>query len=386
MVPRVLEPGGYTRLAQIGGAAPALSREHGGEIHGLLTDMELGVTTGHEVAVALRGLRPRPRIVRRQAVVIALAAALVAACGSSPGPEVRVVVPSGVTMRVAAESLAHVGVIGSARLFSLYAGVRKRDRNVKPGTYLLRRGAGWNDVLDALVNGKGLVNTVTIPEGWDLADMIPVLSTALHVSAESLQASVADTTLRSELDVPTPTLEGYLFPDTYILPEGITARDVVRTMTANFERHWKPEWDARLQALSMSRHDIVTLASIIEKEAKLPEERPLISAVYHNRLRRGMLLQADPTVQYALGHHVERVLYRDLRVDSPYNTYLHPGLPPGPIAAPGEASIEAALYPADVAYLYFVAEPDGHHEFRRTLREHLAAVQHARAARRAKRP
>ena len=123
----------------------------------------------------------------------------------------------------------------------------------------------------------------------------------------------------------------------------------------------------------MSRHDIMTLASIVEKEARLAEERPVISAVYHNRLRIGMALQADPTVQYALGRHVDRVLYRDLEVDSRYNTYKHVGLPPGPIASPGAASIEAALYPAKVPYLFFVAHPDGHHEFRQTFSEHTEA-------------
>jgi UPF0755 protein len=128
----------------------------------------------------------------------------------------------------------------------------------------------------------------------------------------------------------------------------------------------------------MSRHDIVTLASIVEKEARLAEERPVISAVYHNRLRRQMPLQADPTVQYARGAHRERVLYRDLEVESPYNTYRNPGLPPGPIASPGKASLEAALFPAQVSYLFFVAHPDGHHEFRDTFREHVEARQDIR--------
>ncbi len=316
---------------------------------------------------------------RRPALLFVGLALAALGCHTDSRESARVVIPTGVSMRAAAESLARAGVVRSARLFSLYAGATQRDRKVKPGTYVLPRSASWNEVLEALVEGKGLVNTVMIPEGWDIEGMIPVLGTALNIPPESLRASMGDTILLHRLQVPTPTLEGYLFPDTYILPEGFRASDVVRTMVANFERHWKPEWNARLQALSMSRHEIVTLASIIEKEAKLPEERPIISAVYHNRLRRGMLLQADPTVQFALGHHVDRVLYRDLRVDSPYNTYRYPGLPPGPIAAPGEASIEAALFPADVDYLYFVAEPDGHHEFRRTLREHLAAVRRARA-------
>jgi UPF0755 protein len=144
-------------------------------------------------------------------------------------------------------------------------------------------------------------------------------------------------------------------------------------MVRRFLQVWQPEWDARLQTLAMNRHDIVALASIIEKEARLDEERPVISAVYHNRLRDGMPLQADPTVQYARGQHTNRVLYRDLEIESPYNTYRNAGLPPGPIASPGRASIEAALFPADVPYKFFVAHPDGHHEFRVTFREHTEA-------------
>jgi len=132
----------------------------------------------------------------------------------------------------------------------------------------------------------------------------------------------------------------------------------------------------------MTRHQAITLASIIEKEARVDSERPIISAVYHNRLKRGMPLQADPTILYALGRHASRVLYRDLDVKSPYNTYRNTGLPPGPIASPGSASIEAALYPASVPFLYFVAHPDGHHEFRTTLREHNEAVRRMRALRR----
>ena len=234
-------------------------------------------------------------------------------------------------------------------------------------------GVSWNDVLDALTRGKGLVHTVTIPEGFALATIAQTIGRAISVPPESIVAAASDSALRRRLDVPTPTLEGYLFPDTYTFAAGTTPQEVVRLLVARFERVWKPEWNGRLQALAMSRHDVLTLASIIEKEARLAEERPIISAVYHNRLKIGMLLQADPTVQYALGKHVDRVLYKDLEVDSRYNTYKYAGLPPGPIASPGAASIEAALFPASVPYLYFVAHPDGHHEFRRTFTEHTEA-------------
>ena len=285
----------------------------------------------------------------------------------------RVTVPPGSSFSAAVDSLERVGVVSSPRLFRFYASARGRDRDLKAGTYVFEPGSSWNDVLDALTRGRGLVHTVTIPEGFSLANIAQTLGRALSVPPESILAAATDTALRQRLDVPTPTLEGYLFPDTYTFAAGTSPREAVRMLVSRFERVWKPEWNPRLQVLAMSRHDIMTLASIIEKEARLAEERPVISAVYHNRLRIGMLLQADPTVQYALGKHVDRVLYKDLEVDSRYNTYKHPGLPPGPIASPGAASIEAALFPANVPYLYFVSYPDVHHEFRRTFSEHTAA-------------
>src|SRR5256714_7420976 len=137
-------------------------------------------------------------------------------------------------------------------------------------------------------------------------------------------------------------------------------------MVYSFERRWRPDWDSSLAELKINRNDLVTMASIVEKEARVPEERPVIAAVYYNRLKKGMLLQADPTVQYALGHHVGRVLYKDLTIESPYNTYVHKGLPPGPVASPGVASLAAAATPANVPYRYFAASPDGHREFAST--------------------
>jgi UPF0755 protein len=294
----------------------------------------------------------------------------------------RVTVPAGATLRIAADSLKSAGVIRSAKVFSLYARLTGRDRSIKAGTYLIDRASSWNDVIDALVAGKGIVFSVTIPEGWEIRTIAPAIARVMKISAGAIDTAARDTTLLKRLNVPTPTLEGYLFPETYLFPEGSSAISIVRRLVNEFERRWKPEWTARLDTLGMTRHQVVTLASIIEKEARVASERPLISAVYHNRLRRGMMLQADPTVIYALGRHVTRVLYRDLEVKSPYNTYRNVGLPPGPIASPGGASIEAALYPASEPYLYFVAHPDGHHEFRTTLREHNEAVRRMRALRR----
>jgi UPF0755 protein len=293
---------------------------------------------------------------------------------------VRVTIPPGSSLGTAADSLAHAGVIGSARLLRLYAVVRHDDRDIKPGTYMLRRNSGYGATLDAIRGGKGLVHSVTIPEGYSLAQILPLFASKLGVSADSLAAAVRDTALLHQLDIPAETIEGYVFPDTYIFPEQTTARTAIAAGVRRFEQVWQPEWTARLDTIGLSRHDVMTLASIVEKEARLPEERPVIAAVYMNRLRDHMLLQADPTVQYALGAHQSRVLYKHLEVESLYNTYKHAGLPPGPIASPGRASIVAALYPANVPYRYFVALPDGHHEFRTDFAGHESARRLARRA------
>ena len=312
-------------------------------------------------------------------LVLALAgAALLTACRGSGTGEVRVVVPRGASLRVAADSLARHGVIQNATAFRLYALVKRRDRSIKAGTYQFRRGISWGEVLDDLHGGKGLVRSITIPEGWSLNQIVPQLARVLSVPLDSVQAAVRDTALLHQLDVPTPTLEGYLFPDTYVFPDGTTPRAAVRTMVARFQSVWQPEWDVQLQKVAMSRNDVMALAAIVEKEARLPEERPVIAAVYLNRLKAGMLLQADPTVQYAIGHHVSRVYYKDLEIDSPYNTYKYAGLPPGPIASPGKPAIIASLFPAKVPYRFFVAHPDGHHEFTTNFREHGVAVKGAR--------
>jgi len=320
-------------------------------------------------------------------LALVAAGALVAACSGQPhGAATRVIIPRGASFAQAADSLARTGLIGSPRMFRLYGRVTGGDRNIKPGTYLLKHGTPWKDIVSALNGGHGLVNTITIPEGYTLSQITPILARTLKVPMDSVQAAVRDTALLARLDIPTPTLEGYVFPDTYAFPLGTTARQAVREMVYSFERRWKPEWDSSLVDLKINRNDLVTMASIVEREARLPEERPVIAAVYYNRLRKGMLLQADPTIQYALGHHVGRVLYKDLEIASPYNTYIHKGLPPGPVASPGVASLAAAANPANVPYLYFVASKDGHHEFRMTLEEHTSAIREVRATGPARKP
>jgi UPF0755 protein len=305
---------------------------------------------------------------------------LVAACSGEPhGAPSRVIIPRGASFAEATDSLAKGKLVKSSKTFRLFARLTGGDRNIKPGTYLLKPGTSWTDIIRALHGGRGLVNTVTIPEGFSIAQITPLLAQRLKVPVDSVRVAMRDTALLARLNVPNATLEGYVFPDTYAFPLGTTARQAVREMVYAFERRWNPEWDASLTELKINRNDLVTMASIVEKEARVPEERPVIAAVYYNRLRRGMLLQADPTIQFALGHHVGRVLYKDLAIKSPYNTYINKGLPPGPIASPGVASLSAAAHPADVRYLYFVATRNGHHEFRMTLDEHVSAIRQVRA-------
>jgi UPF0755 protein len=205
----------------------------------------------------------------------------------------------------------------------------------------------------------------------------------LGIDPEIFLAAVADSALRAEFDCPGPTLEGYLFPETYAFLPTTGAATIVRTMAAQTKRILAEELARGGPiALELTPHEVLTLASIVEAEARLGSERPRIAAVYLNRLRRRMLLQADPTVQYALGGHRARIFYSDLRIESPYNTYMHPGLPPGPIGNPGRSSVQAVLNPTPGSReLFFVARGDGGHVFTETGEQHMAAVARVRAAR-----
>lgn len=310
--------------------------------------------------------------------VAATAVGIGAVCSSTPGAAVQFTIRRGSSFREAAESLSAHGLVRSARAFAWYATLRERDRSLRWGTYVLRSGMSWEQMLDALRLGRGVIHVITFPEGLAISDIEPMLMDALDLTKDSLDAAVRDTALLHRLDVPTPTLEGYLFPDTYTFPDKTSARDAVRMMVERFEHEWKPEWSAQAATMKLTRHDIVTLASIVEREVRRDEERPVVAAVYLNRLKIGMPLMADPTISYALGKKPGRVLLKDLRVKSPYNTYQQAGLPPGPIGSPGAASIVASLYPAKVPYRFFVAAPDGHHEFRRTYAEHLEAIKMVR--------
>ncbi len=310
-----------------------------------------------------------------------------AACGGSDGPRVTVTIPPGATLDAAVDSLAANRVIGHPGGFRLYARLRGLPRSLKSGVYLLRPDESWGDVVEALTRGRGVEQRFTVREGLRLAEVADLAEAELGVPGDSFVAAAEDRELLAGLSLPpgATSAEGYLFPTTYLLPLRIGARELVRVMTHQFVEQWSPEWQARLDSLHLSRHDLVTLASIVEAEVRYDPDRPFVSAVYQNRLKRRMRLEADPTVSYAYGRRLKRVWEKNLAVRSPYNTYLHAGLPPGPIGQPGRASLVAALYPADVPFLYFVAQPDGKHIFSTTYAEHEAAIARVKQMRRAAR-
>jgi len=296
-----------------------------------------------------------------------------AACGGSPeGDPIRFTIPQGSGFGAVTDTLTDREIIRYPLAFRLFARFRGAERSIKPGVYETQRGVGWDDLLAKMVSGDVLQMSVVVPEGWTISEIVPRLAAATNTPPDSLLAALLAEDAAERYGVPGPTLEGYIYPATYTFPVGSSAEAMIRTMVARHQQVWTPERSAAADSLGMSIREIVTLASIVEKEARVWGERDTIAAVYHNRLRINMPLQADPTVQYALGEHQTRLLYAhiDSVADHPYNTYRRQGLPPGPIATPSTGAIDATLHPADADFLYFVARPNGTHIFTRSLDQH----------------
>jgi UPF0755 protein len=294
-----------------------------------------------------------------------------------------VTLPPGTSFTAVTDSLVGHRVVTNRLAFKLLARLRGVDRAVQAGIYEFPPGLSSWAVLDILARGKAAARRLTVPEGLTVDEVATVASERLGLPRDSLLAAARDGAAATAiLGFPVRSFEGFLRPETYTLPLAIDAPTLIRIMAEGFTREWKPDWDARLAELGMTKLELVTLASIVEGEARADEERETIAGVYHNRLRIGMALQADPTVQYAIalktGRRKPRLYEKDYQFPSPYNTYLNPGLPPGPVNSPGRRSIEASLFPAKVPYLYFVAGPDGRHMFSRTYAEHLRAIARVR--------
>lgn len=287
---------------------------------------------------------------------------------------ITVVVPKGAGLRQTARILARAGVVDHPGLFVLAARLTGRQSRIQAGEYALSPAMSYRRLLHILSTGRVVLHTVLIPEGFTLRQIIDRLASAGLVDRGRALALAHDRAFLDRLGLrEAASLEGYLFPATYRLPRGLDTAAVLARMVRRFLRQWE-EIAPQARARGMTRHQVVTLASIIEREARLDRERPLISAVYHNRLKKGMPLQADPTVIYGLEHFDGNLRRVHLATDTPYNTYTRTGLPPGPICSPGLASLRAAVNPAPVDYLYFVARGDGSHHFSRTYRQHRRAV------------
>jgi UPF0755 protein len=316
-------------------------------------------------------------------LVLALAALAVAArrlaTEAPPGVgTVELTVEAGETFAGVASRLEREGLVVSARRVRVLARLAALDRRIHAGTYRLERGRPPLRLLDDLAHGRVLLRRLIIPEGLRLQQIAAAVQDSLGVSAESVLAAARDAERLRRAGARGETLEGYLFPDTYLFGEGASAGDVVDAMLARFEEVWAGLPRGLPQGLD--RHDVVTLASIVEAETPLPAEKPRVAAVYLNRLRAGWRLQADPTVRYGLGYRDERLYYKQLAIDTPYNTYLRDGLPPGPIGSPGREALAAVLAPMEpCADFYFVASGEGGHVFSRTKQEHDRARRAARA-------
>lgn len=273
------------------------------------------------------------------------------------------------------------GAIRSRVGFVLLAGVRGSSRQLKAGEYELARGASTLDVLKQIEAGRVKQHLVLHPEGATVAELARVLESERLAPSGAVARLATDRAFLATLGIDGPSIEGYLFPDTYQLVRGMTTEEILARMVQRLRTKAGPDLTARAQARGLSVHQLLTLASIIEREAVDRGELRTISAVFWNRLKINMPLQADPTVQYATGKERRTLTRADLATDHAYNTYRRSGLPPGPIASPGLAAIEAALDPAPVKYLYFVAMDDHRHYFSASLGEHNAAVARYRLAR-----
>ena len=334
---------------------------------------------------------------RRRVIVAAgvLAAMLVGGAGlgmwllDRRGPAlaepVTIAIQEGERLPEVARQLARQGVLRWPSLFVAWARLSRQDRNVRWGEFRIAEPLSPRELLARITGPPDALHAVTIPEGLTVREVLASLEAAGLGSAEAFHASLADPQFLAAEGLPPEGAEGYLFPDTYAFPMATPPDRVLRTMIRRFREVFTADLAARAARVGLTPHEAITLASLVEKETAVPAERPLVAAVFLNRLRRGMPLQADPTVLYGRTNGDRRIRRSDLAQPTSHNTYTIQGLPPTPIANPGRAALEAACAPADVPYLYFVARGDGSHEFNVDVEKHNQAVARLRRIERARR-
>ncbi|MEE8437626.1 MAG: endolytic transglycosylase MltG [Candidatus Neomarinimicrobiota bacterium] len=286
---------------------------------------------------------------------------------------VKIRIPEGASLKEAGKVLFDQNIINNERSFMLAVKMLGYEKDLPAGRFRLSQARTNYAIINQLVHGLPVQRLITIYEGWSIKKVASELERTLGINAQEFIDLCSNQLLLWRLGIDGDSFEGYLFPDTYYFNENARPVDIIKRLVKEYRKNFTAAMRSELNEIGMTEKEIVILASIIEGEAMYDVERPIISGVYHNRLNKGMLLQADPTIQYILEDGPRRLLNKDLRIKSPYNTYLNSGLPPGPINNPGFESIKAALNPAVTDFIYFVAKGDGYHAFSKTQSEHISA-------------
>ena len=285
----------------------------------------------------------------------------------------KITINHGESLSIISSKLLKSGIITNEKFFGLATKIMGLEKSIPVGTYQLENIYINKDIINRLVYGSPEVKRITLLEGWNIKQVCSHLSKEMGFDYNYLLEIINDKNFMQSLELESDNLEGYLYPETYYFFDGERESSVIKRLVKEYKKFWSNTNITKADSMNLTQHQIVTLASIIEGEAIYDSERPIISAVYHNRLKKGMKLQADPTVQYIIKDGPRRLLNKDLKIKSPYNTYLYQGLPPGPINSPGFKSLKAALFPDENDYLYFVAKGDGYHTFSKNEKDHERA-------------
>lgn len=295
--------------------------------------------------------------------------------GGADKAEHVLTIPTGQPLAATAEVLQQRQLISSAFKFRMLARLEGYDRRLKAGEYILSPSMSPRDILERMAKGLVRLHRLTVPEGFTISQIAAQVEKAELAPATDIVQRAKDPAYARAQGIDAPSLEGYLFPETYFFPRTVTPDGIIAAMLHAFRSAFSPEWERRAAELGFTVHEAVTLASIIEKETGDPSERSLISSVFHNRLKRGMRLETDPTVIYGIANFDGNLTRKHLETPTPFNTYIIRGLPPGPIASPGKDALKAALYPAQTDYIFFVSKNNGTHYFSTSLADHNRAVQ-----------
>lgn len=294
--------------------------------------------------------------------------------GGRAPEKVVITIPAGQSLKTTTDTLYEKRIITSPFKFNMVARLKGYDKRLKAGEYALSASMAPIQIMEKLVKGAVELYKLTVPEGLNIYQIADRVAQAGFAQDYSFIEAATDADLARQNSINAKTFEGYLFPETYYFPKKVSSEKIISTMVKRFWNVFNSSWKERAEQLGFSIHQIVTLASIIEKETGAPFERPVISSVFHNRLKKKMRLESDPTVIYGLKNFDGNLKRTHLETPTPYNTYKIKGLPVGPIANPGTKSLEAALYPADTQYIYFVSKKNKTHQFSTNLKDHNQAV------------